>query len=80
MSTGHSSVRGTFRQAGDVELQPHLHMTIENGDITLARVLLDAGADPGIRDDKYGATALGWADFFGREEFAKLVREHGGQK
>ena len=57
-----------------------LHMTIENGDIGLARVLLDAGADPDIRDDKDGATALGWADFFGREEFAKLVREHGGHK
>jgi ankyrin repeat protein len=57
-----------------------LHMTIENGDIALARMLLDAGADPNIRDDKYNATALGWADFFGREDFAKLVRERGGHK
>jgi ankyrin repeat protein len=57
-----------------------LHMTIENGDIALARMLLDADADPNIRDDKYRATALGWADFFGREDFAKLVRERGGQK
>jgi ankyrin repeat protein len=57
-----------------------LHMTIENGDIALARMLLDAGADPDIRDDKYNATALGWADFFGREDFAKLLRKHGGHK
>jgi ankyrin repeat protein len=57
-----------------------LHMTIENGDITLARMLLDAGADPDVRDDKYGATALGWADFFSREDFAKLLRERGGHK
>ncbi len=57
-----------------------LHMTIENGDIDLARMLLDAGADPDIRDDKYDATALGWADFFGREDFAELVRERGGRK
>ncbi len=57
-----------------------LHMTIENGDIVLAKILLDAGADLDIRDDKYGATALGWADFFGREDFAKLVRESGGHK
>jgi ankyrin repeat protein len=57
-----------------------LHMTIENGDIALARMLLDAGADPDVRDDKFGATALGWADFFGRADFAKLVQEHGGQK
>jgi ankyrin repeat protein len=57
-----------------------LHMTIENGDIALARMLLDAGADPNIRDDKYNATALGWADFFDREDFAELVRERGGHK
>jgi ankyrin repeat protein len=55
-----------------------LHMTVENGDIELARMLLDAGADPDIRDDKYDATALGWANFFGREDFAKLFRERGG--
>ena len=52
----------------------------ENGDIALARMLLDAGANPDIRDDKYRATALGWADFFRREDFAKLVRERGGHE
>ncbi len=57
-----------------------LHMTVENGDIEIARMLLDAGADPNIRDDKYDATALGWADFFGRDDFAQLVRERGGHK
>jgi ankyrin repeat protein len=55
-----------------------LHMTIESGAIEIARILLDAGADPNIRDDKYNATALGWADFFGRADFAQLVREKGG--
>jgi hypothetical protein len=29
----------------------------------MARLLLDAGADPNIRDDKYDATVLGWAEF-----------------
>jgi hypothetical protein len=38
------------------------------------------GADPNIRDDKYGAPALGWAHFFDREDFAKLLRERGGHK
>jgi ankyrin repeat protein len=56
-----------------------LHMTIENGAIEIARLLFDAGADPNIRDDKYNATALGWAEFFGREDFAKLIRDQGGQ-
>ncbi|MGB0086926.1 MAG: hypothetical protein WBP94_16330 [Rhodomicrobiaceae bacterium] len=26
------------------------------------------------------ATALGWAAFFGREEFTTLIRERGGRK
>jgi ankyrin repeat protein len=57
-----------------------LHMTIESGAIDIARVLLDAGADPNIRDDKYDATALGWADFFGRADFADLVRQKSGEE
>ena len=57
-----------------------LHMTVENGALDLARMLLDAGADPNIRDDKYEATALGWADFFGRADFAELIRARGGVK
>jgi ankyrin repeat protein len=48
--------------------------------VSAATALLDAGADPNIRDDKYGATALGWANFFSREELATLVREKGGSK
>lgn len=55
-----------------------LHMTIESGAIDIARLLLDAGADPNIRDDRFHATALGWADFFGRGDFAELIRERGG--
>jgi ankyrin repeat protein len=55
-----------------------LHMTVENGALDIAGLLLDAGANPNIRDDKYEATALGWANFFGREDFATLIRERGG--
>ena len=55
-----------------------LHMTVENGEMAIAGLLLDAGADPNIRDDKFNATALGWARHFGREDFAELLREKGG--
>jgi len=55
-----------------------LHMTMESGAIEIARLLLDAGADPNIRDDRHHATALGWAEFFGRDELAELIREKGG--
>jgi ankyrin repeat protein len=57
-----------------------LHMTIEKGSIAVARLLLDAGADPNIRDDKFKATALGWAEYFSRADFAELIRERGGHR
>jgi ankyrin repeat protein len=57
-----------------------LHMTTESGAIEIAQMLLDAGADPNIRDDKTHSTALGWALFFGRDELADLIREKGGVK
>ena len=53
-------------------------MTIESGAIEIARLLFDAGADPNVRDDRHHATALGWAEFFGRGEMAELIREKGG--
>jgi ankyrin repeat protein len=55
-----------------------LHMTAESGAIDIARLLLDAGADPNIRDDKFNATALGWAHFFGKADLAELIRAKGG--
>jgi ankyrin repeat protein len=57
-----------------------LHLTAESGAVEIARLLLDAGADPGIHDDKYDATILGWAEFCDQDEVAKLVRERGGSK
>lgn len=55
-----------------------LHMTMENGDADMTRLLLAAGADPNVRDGKYNVTVLKWADFFGRPELAALVRDKGG--
>jgi len=56
-----------------------LHMAIENGAMEIAHLLLDAGADPNIRDDKYHATALGWAEFFGSGDLMSLMRDRGGR-
>jgi len=44
-----------------------------------ARLLPDAGADPNIGDDKHNSTALGWAQYFGRESIAAMIKERGGQ-
>jgi ankyrin repeat protein len=54
-----------------------LHVTAEHGLVELARMLLDAGADPGLHDDKYDATVLGWAEYCGHPEIAELLRQRG---
>jgi ankyrin repeat protein len=54
-----------------------LHVTAEHGLVELARLLLDAGADPTIRDGKYDATALGWAEYCNQPAVAALLRERG---
>lgn len=55
-----------------------LHMAVERGAMDVALLLLDSGANPNIRDDKFNATALGWAEHFGRKDFAELIRAKGG--
>jgi len=57
--------------------QTALHVTAEHGLTTLAQMLLDAGADPGIRDDKYDATVLGWAEYCDQPRIAELLRARG---
>jgi ankyrin repeat protein len=57
-----------------------LHMTAESGATDIARMLLDAGGDPDIHDDKYDATVLGWAEYCGQPQVAELVRARGGGK
>jgi ankyrin repeat protein len=57
-----------------------LHVTAESGATDIARMLLDAGGDPNIHDDKYDATVLGWAEYCGQPQVAELVRGRGGGK
>ncbi len=54
-----------------------LHMTAADGNVEIARMLLDAGADPSIHDDKYDNTPLGWAEFCEQPQVATLLRERG---
>ena len=44
-------------------------------DVNAKRVLWDA--DPNIRDDKYHATVLGWAEYCGQPQIADLLRQRG---
>jgi Ankyrin repeats (3 copies)/Ankyrin repeats (many copies) len=53
--------------------QTALHRAAESGDLGLARTLLRLGADPDIRDKRFGATPLGWARHFGQESLIELL-------
>ncbi|HEY2506855.1 MAG TPA: ankyrin repeat domain-containing protein [Streptosporangiaceae bacterium] len=50
-----------------------LHVAAGNGDLPLARTLLDLGADPNLRDKHYQGTPLGWARYFGRQPLINLL-------
>ncbi len=39
----------------------------------LARTLLRRGADPDIRDARFGGTPLSWARYFGQDAVADLL-------
>ena len=50
-----------------------LHVAAGNGDLALARTLLDLGADPDIPDKHYHSTPLGWARNFNQWALADLL-------
>jgi ankyrin repeat protein len=50
-----------------------LHVAAENGNLPLARTLLELGADPDIPDKRYQSTALGWARHFDQPALAELL-------
>ncbi|MFC0434222.1 ankyrin repeat domain-containing protein [Kutzneria buriramensis] len=50
-----------------------LHHAAGGGDLPMARLLLDLGADPTIRDARFDATPLGWAEHEGQQELIELL-------
>jgi hypothetical protein len=53
--------------------QTALHHGAGNGDVDLTRRLLELGADPSIRDQRFNATALDWARHLHQEATAELL-------
>ena len=50
-----------------------LHLAVLSGHADVVRVLLDADADPTIRDSMHDSDARGWATFFRRQELVDLI-------
>jgi hypothetical protein len=54
---------------------PAINVAAQAGQIDAVQALLDAGADPTIRDAIHGGMAEGWAEFGGHPKVAALIRE-----
>jgi hypothetical protein len=50
-----------------------VHYAAGTGDVDLVQLLIDNGADLTQADPEYGATPLGWAQFFGRDDVVRLL-------
>ena len=57
----------------DAEVTP-LHLAVLGNHAEVVRSLLQAGADPRIRDSKHDSDAMGWAEFFQRSEIVRIIR------
>lgn len=53
-----------------------LHIAAERNDVALALLALSAKPNLDIKDKIYHATAIGWAQFFGRTEIIKLITDY----
>ncbi len=56
-----------------------LHRLARKGDVDMARVFIDHGADLDARDDDMRSTPLGWAAKSGKTEMAALLLERGAK-
>ncbi|HEV8453713.1 MAG TPA: ankyrin repeat domain-containing protein [Gemmatimonadales bacterium] len=52
-----------------------LHLAILGGHPHIVRLLLEAGADPRIRDSKHDSDAMGWAEFFRRAGIVQILSD-----
>lgn len=68
-------VNALGRSDGPVEQawQTALHTAAGDGDVELVRLLLDLGADPGIKDARFHSTPLGWARHFEHQAVVELL-------
>jgi hypothetical protein len=51
-----------------------LHEVAGSGEVDAARMLIELGADAGVRDHRFHSTPLGWAEHFGHQAMADYLR------
>jgi hypothetical protein len=56
------------------EWETALHEAAGAGEIDAARMLIELGADPAVRDARFHATPLGWAEHFGQRAMTDYLR------
>ncbi|HEX4287598.1 MAG TPA: ankyrin repeat domain-containing protein [Trebonia sp.] len=67
------NARGRTDVPSDQPWQTALHKAAEDGNLELARTLLRLGADPDVRDERFGSHPLGWARYFSRPALIELL-------
>ena len=67
------NARGRTDVPGDQPWQTALHKAAEDGNLELAQTLLRLGADPDLRDHRFGSTPLGWSRYFGQQPLIDLL-------
>jgi hypothetical protein len=67
------NAKGRTDVPSDQPWQTALHKAAGDGNLELARTLLRLGADPDIRDTRFGSTPLGWARYSGQEQLIELL-------
>jgi len=67
------NAKGRTDIPSDQPWQTALHHAAGEGNVELARTLLRLGADPGILDERFGSTPLGWARHFGQQALIDLL-------
>ncbi len=50
-----------------------LHLAVLHGHTEVAKLLVEAGSDPTIRDSKHDSDPIGWANFFGRTDIVRIL-------
>jgi ankyrin repeat protein len=70
--------RSTFGGPSHGEGVTALHLAAGDGHLEVIEALLDAGADPTLRDALHDGPAVGWAEHWGQSAAVALLRERGG--